>query len=144
MLMKTGVVGLGLLFGVFGALLPFGLLAALQVWLCRKSARLGLILPVLSLLLSVVLVFSLVVLQRATASGTLTVTDERGQAVQQEVWEEENLSGGAPVGETIAAAVVVFLVTNIPTVVFGGIWLHYKGREDTRADLRRMRVQDLE
>ena len=142
MMMKTSVVGIGLLFGVFGALLPLALLVVLQVWLCRKSARLGLILPVLSLLLSLVLVFSLVVLQRATGRSTITVTDETGQVIQQ--WEEENVSGGISVGETIAASVVVFLVTNIPTVVFGGIWLHYKGREDTREDLKRMRIQDLE
>ena len=143
MMMKTSVVGIGLLFGVFGALLPFALLVVLQVWLCRKSARMGLILPVLSLLLSLVLVFSLVVLQRATGYSSLTVTDEMGQVVQQEV-REENITGGTLIGETIAISVVVFLVTNIPTVVFGGIWLHYKGREDTREDLKRMRIQDLE
>lgn len=140
MMMKTSVVGIGLLFGVFGALLPFALLVVLQVWLCRKSARLGLILPVLSLLLSVVLVFSLVFFQRATGYSSLTVTDENGQVVQQ----EENFSGVSPMGETIAIAVVAFLVTNVPTVVFGGIWLHYKGREDTREDLKRMQIQDLE
>ena len=140
MIMKTSVVGIGLLFGVFGALLPFALLVVLQVWLCRKSARLGLILPVLSLLLSVVLVFSLVFFQRATGYSSLTVTDENGQVVQQ----EENFSGVSPMGETIAIAVVAFLVINVPTVVFGGIWLHYKGREDTREDLKRMQIQDLE
>ncbi len=140
MMMKTSVVGIGLLFGVFGALLPFALLVVLQVWLCRKSARLGLILPVLSLLLSMVLVFSLVFFQRATGYSSLTVTDENGQVVQQ----EENFSGVSPMGETIAIAVVAFLVTNVPTVVFGGIWLHYKGREDTREDLKRMQIQDLE
>ena len=140
MIMKTSVVGIGLLFGVFGALLPFALLVVLQVWLCRKSARLGLILPVLSLLLSVVLVFSLVLFQRAMGYSSLTVTDENGQVVQQ----EENFSGVSPMGETIAIAVVAFLVTNVPTVVFGGIWLHYKGREDTREDLKRMQIQDLE
>ena len=143
MMMKTSVVGIGLLFGVFGALLPFALLVVLQVWLCRKSARLGLILPVLSLLLSVVLVFSLVFFQRATGYSSLTVTDENGQVVQQEV-REENFSGVSPMGETIAIAVVAFLVTNVPTVVFGGIWLHYKEREDTREDLKRMQIQDLE
>ena len=140
MMMKTSVVGIGLLVGGFGALLPFALLVVLQVWLCRKSARLGLILPVLSLLLSVVLVFSLVFFQRATGYSSLTVTDENGQVVQQ----EENFSGVSPMGETIAIAVVAFLVTNVPTVVFGGIWLHYKGREDTREDLKRMQIQDLE
>ena len=38
----------------------------------------------------------------------------------------------------------VFLVTNIPTAVFGGIWLHYKGRRDTLEALKRMRIEDLE
>ena len=143
MIMGTNVVGLGLLFGVFGALLPFALLVVLQVWLCRRSARFGLILPILTLLLSVVLVFSLVVFQRATGSNSLVVTDETGQVIQQESWEE-NISGRTPIGETIAIAAVVFLVSNIPTVVFGGIWFHYKGRDDTREDLKRMQVQDLE
>ena len=97
----------------------------------------------MSLLLSVVLVFSLVFFQRATGYSSLTVTDENGQVVQQEV-REENFSGVSPMGETIAIAVVAFLVTNVPTVVFGGIWLHYKGRDDTREDLKRMQIQDLE
>ena len=39
---------------------------------------------------------------------------------------------------------ILFPVTNIPTVVFGGIWLHYKGRRDTYEDLKRMRIEDLE
>lgn len=131
------------LFLLLGFLPPLALLVVLQVWLCRKNARLGLILPALSLLLSVVLVFSLVVIQRATGSSTLTVTDETGRVIQQEI-REENISGRTPIGETVAAAAVVFLVSNVPTAVFGGIWLHYKGRESTREDLKRMQIQDLE
>ena len=45
--------------------------------------------------------------------------------------------------QTVVTLVVMLLVSNIPTVVFGGIWLHYKGRRDTQDDLKRMRVEDL-
>ena len=43
----------------------------------------------------------------------------------------------------IAVAGVMFLVFNIPTLVFGGIWLHYKNRRDLQDDLRKMKVEDL-
>ena len=52
-----GVVALPIV--LIGVLLPVALVVALQVWLCRKSLRLGLILPALSLLFSLVIVFSL-------------------------------------------------------------------------------------
>ena len=39
--------------------LPIALLVALQAWLCKKSLKLGLILPGLSLALSLLLVFSM-------------------------------------------------------------------------------------
>ena len=51
---------------------------------------------------------------------------------------DEGLTSGA-----LGAMAGLFLVSNIPTVVFGGIWLHYKGRRDTQDDLKRMRVEDL-
>lgn len=44
-----------LVFTMCLALLPIALLVVLQVFLCRKSRKLGLILPVLSLVLSFVL-----------------------------------------------------------------------------------------
>ena len=43
---------LGLIIYLFVLMLPIALLVALQVWLCRKSTRLGLILPGISLALS--------------------------------------------------------------------------------------------
>ena len=38
----------------------------------------------------------------------------------------------------------MFLVSNIPTVVFGGIWLYYKNRRDFKDDLKKMKIEDLE
>ena len=37
-----------------------------------------------------------------------------------------------------------FGVMNIPTVVLGGIWLHYKNRRDFQSELNKMNIQDLE
>lgn len=146
--------GAGLFFGVLGfvfylfvLLLPIALLVALQVWLCRKNVKLGLILPGITLALSLVLSISLAVY--SMASGTVTsggvnymAANGNEIAVSEPKMEENIEIAFAP--RTLIAAGVVFLVANIPTVVFGGIWLHYKGRQDTYEDLKRMRIEDLE
>ena len=160
--MMLSVVGASLVFGIFMMLLPVALLVALQVWLCRKSLKLGLILPILSFLLSLLMVFSLGAMQMVTTSGAVVtggnelvvsgssdgqVPAEEEEAtplpgqVTDEVQEEHQVSitPGA-----VGALVGLFLVCNVPTVVFGGVWLHYKGRRDLQADLRKMKIEDLE
>lgn len=131
--------GVGGILSILAVLAPLALLVALQVWLCRQRARwLGLILPVLSLVCSLLLVLSLAVFTRA--AGTLTVYDSQGNVVQEEQVE----SGQQPVADALAGAAVVFLVANIPTVVFGGIWLNSKTRRDLQEELRKMDLKDLE
>ena len=44
----------------------------------------------------------------------------------------------------VGAIASVFLVSNIPTVIFGGIWLYYKNRRDFQEDLKKMKIEDLE
>ena len=137
------IVGIfGLVFYLFILLLPIALLVALQVWLCRKGRRLGLILPVLSLALSLMLVFSLAAFSRAhggvISGGRNRISDENGQPIPVETVPAKMDPA------TIGVVAGVFLVTNIPTVVFGGIWLHYKGGRETYEDLKRMRIEDLE
>ena len=130
-------------------LVPVALLVALQVWLCRKSVKMGLILPGITLALSLLLTLSLAAFGRAggvviggggnsvvSASGQ-EIPAQEGPGVQERVEMDFH-------PRTLIAAGVVFLVTNIPTAVFGGIWLHYKGRQDTYEDLKRMRIEDLE
>ena len=137
----------GLVFYLFILLLLVALLVALQVWLCRKNVKLGIILPGLSLALSLLLTLSLVLFSAANVTiggGNVRVTDGNGNVIQEEVVfpEQEQKVEFHP--RTLIAAGAVFLVTNIPTVVFGGIWLHCKGRRDTYEDLKRMRIEDLE
>lgn len=131
----------GLIIYLFVLLLPIALLVALQVWLCRKSVKLGLILPGISLALSLLLALTVgVSLALTRAGGTLTVRDETtGQIIQQESFESSVYTNPA----ALAGAGVLFLVGSIPTAVFGGIWLHYKGRRETLEDLKKMRIEDL-
>lgn len=165
----------GLFAGVFSLLIylciilvPVALLVVLQVWLCKKSTRLGLILPGVSLVMSLILAFGVIAfssLSTAGASGEL-VLEQNGQVVERTVTEngtvtvydgegnitdqysdpnyEDNRAESEQISLTmIAVAGVMFLVFNIPTLVFGGIWLHYKNRRDLQDDLRKMKVEDL-
>lgn len=147
--MLMSAVGVSLIFGIFMLLVPIALLVVLQVWLCKKSLKLGLILPILSFLLSLLMVFSLGALQTMTTAGStqMTVIAEDGTYIEvpAQEWghhQEEHHVGLTP--GAVGALVGLFLVGNIPTVVFGGIWLHYKSRQDFQDDLKKMKIEDLE
>ena len=140
------IVGIfGLVFYLFILLLPVALLVALQVWLCKKGPRLGLILPGISLALSLLLTLSLAAfgaVRGGIVTGGANYVGPNGQEVPAQTEIEELVEAEFHPGTLIAAG-VVFLVSNIPTAVFGGIWLHYKGRRDTLENLKKMRIEDL-
>ena len=140
----ASVLGVGLIFTVFTALVPMALLIVLQVWLCKKGKWLGVILPGLSLLMSLLLVFSLSAFQTVGTTGELTVIDANGQIIQQEHHGERNGEHSGMTPGAMGAVAGMFLVCNIPTVIFGGIWLHFKNRRDFQEDLNKMRLEDLE
>ena len=133
----AGLIALPLM--LLSVLLPVALVAALQVWLVSGRSRwLGLILPGLTLLASLLILLSMAAFTR--------VGRRKWSMMRTVLWW-----GGAPrraLGESpgaeLAAAGGVFLVANIPTVVLGGIWLHYKTRRDLREEMKRMDLQDLE
>ena len=152
MALMTSVAAVGLIFYLFLLLLPIALLIALQVWLCKKGRWLGLILPALSLALSLLLTLSLASFGALTWTGGGAVrsgsvpTDEHGNVISSSTLPEDHPHTRHYVMDhgVIAAGAGVFLVSNIPTLVFGGIWLHFKNRSDLREDLRKMRLEDLE
>lgn len=87
-----------------------------------------------------------VVERTVTENGTVTVYDGEGNITDQypDPNYEDNRAESEQISLTmIAVAGVMFLVFNIPTLVFGGIWLHYKNRRDLQDDLRKMKVEDL-
>ena len=122
------------------ALLPIALVIILQVVLCKKSRKLGLILPILTLLLSLLLTFSAAAIQ-GMRGGSTWVADEYGNVTHYEEDEEDQVK---LTPQKVGAVAGVFLVSNIPTVVFGGIWLYYKNRRDFKDDLKKMKIEDLE
>lgn len=119
-------------------LLPIALLVALQVFLCRRGRKLGLILPVLSFVLTSVALINCVT---PAAAATMTTVDENGQMVEEVIPQPDFYP---PTGGEIAALIALFLTCNIPTAAFGGIWLYYKNRRDFQDGLRKMNIQDLE
>lgn len=160
---------ISLLIALISILLPVALVVALQVWLCRRKTRwLGLILPGLSFLFSLLLVFSVGafgLINQGGSVGTLTL-EENGQVIQQTITEngmttvydgEGNILDQHPDPDAqekqaaqeeifrrlLPSAVLLFLVGNIPTVVLGGIWLHYKNRRDFQDEIKKMNIQDL-
>lgn len=107
----------------------------LQVWLCKREGKwLGLILPALSLVMSLLFCLSMADFSR----GEITL-EEDGQIIEQQVIEREPIGGGDLLGLGM-----VFLVFNIPTIVHGAIYLHYRSKREVREEIRRMSVQDLE
>ena len=146
-------------------LLPVALVVALQVWLCRRKKPLagadsaGAELPVQPAAGVQLGAFGLmqpgsggatleengqVVQQTVTENGMITVYDGEGNIVEQYPdpnAQERQRSGECP--DPVLSVGLLFLVGNIPTVVLGGIWLHYKNRRDFQDELRKMNIQDL-
>ena len=115
---------------------------ALEVWLSRRRSRWpGLILPAVTLVLSLLMVLGFAAFSRGGATAEMQVIDqETGEIVYQEQTVETEpdwtLGDAAQLG-------VVLLVGNIPTFVLLGTY--YIGREKLRRDklLEKMHIQDL-
>lgn len=115
---------------------------ALEVWLSRRKSRWpGLILPAVTLVLSLLMVLGFAVFSRGGATAEMQVIDqETGEIVYQEQTVETEpdwtLGDAAQLG-------VVLLVGNIPTFVLLGTY--YIGREKLRREkmLEKMNIQDL-
>ena len=115
---------------------------ALEVWLSRRKSRWpGLILPAVTLVLSLLMVLGFAAFLRGGATAEMQVIDqETGEIVYQEQTVETEpdwtLGDAAQLG-------VVLLVGNIPTFVLLGTY--YIGREKLRREkmLEKMNIQDL-
>ena len=114
---------------------------ALEFWLSRRKSPVpGLILPILSLVMSLLLVLGNVAFMRMTSTGgTLTtVNEDTGEVVQQEI-----VTSSEPVDVNVGGIAILLLVGNIPTLALLGTY--YIGRDKLRRDklLEKMNIQDL-
>ena len=129
----------GLIPALFFLLLPAAAVIALQVWLCRRESKwLGLILPALTLLLSLVICLSAAVMTEMVTVGSTMILPDGTTVVGPTESQMDPMSGG------FLTVAVLFLAFNVPTAVLLAIWLFTRSRRDLRDELRRMKAQDLE
>lgn len=112
----------------------------LQFLLSKTESRWpGLIIPFISFVMSIVAVMSMAVFSTSKTITTKT-TDENGIVIsEQQVQQGEKPSAL----ETAAAAVPVFLMYNIPTAVYLGIYAACRDKTKKKNVLFKMKVQDL-
>ena len=139
---RTFMMGLIVLFNMLLWAAVLAGIIALEVWLSRRKSRWpGLIMPIISFALSLLLVFGFVAFSAVSATSELQVTDaETGEIIHQEQRVEE--VSDWTLGDTVQLGILL-LVGNIPTFVLLGTY--YIGREKLRRDklLEKMHIQDL-
>lgn len=139
---RTFMMGLIVLFNMLLWAAVLAGIIALEVWLSRRKSRWpGLIMPIISFALSLLLVFGFVAFSAVSATSELQVTEaETGEIIHQEQRVEE--VSGWTLGDTVQLGILL-LVGNIPTFVLLGTY--YIGREKLRRDklLEKMHIQDL-
>lgn len=113
----------------------------LQIFLSRKQNKwAGLVIPFICFLVSIIFVFSLPSYKYSTITN-VTKTFEGANVVQ----ETSQLPAVKPsVGEILTLAVPVFIYTNIPTLIFLGIYFAFREKRKINLELEKMNIQDLE
>ncbi len=117
-----------------GLLLPVGIL--LQIYLSKRGKWLGLILPTICLMFSLLIVCNLVVF---TGNTSTVLTDGNGVVIGGQ--HNEHF---ATTAEVIGTVLPPFLLFNIPTVILLGIYGAARADVRKKDQLNKMSIQDLE
>ncbi len=139
--------------GLLALLLYIALFAGtivLQVYLSRRESRWpGLVLPILSFVLSLTTALALTL--STAGPGTLTVEEygPDGTVINTQTTEVDPWSGPGPgpernVGETLIGGGIAFLVANIPTLIYTAIYCGEREKFRRREQMKKMNIQDLE
>ena len=128
-----GDVVLRVAFLVFLLAIPLGAIL-LQIYLSKKESRWpGLVLPLITLAISLMTVMSIATFLGVTTTSHLI----DGERV---IVEQTRTVGG---WESVPGAIYVFLLMNIPTAIFLVIYKAARGKYNRRRKLEKMSVQDL-
>ncbi len=130
--------------GLIILLVIIGLFIALIYWqyrICKgkDGRRLGLILPLVSLALSLITAGSFLALSAVKTVGTTTVYDDDGHYFHEEVIEETEIEGSDDVW---IGVLVTLFVCNIPTAIYFGEYAAITGRSQ-KEELAKTQIQDL-
>ncbi|NLM73632.1 MAG: hypothetical protein GX184_06370 [Clostridiaceae bacterium] len=111
----------------------------LQVFLSKKKNKwLGLIIPLICFIFSIVAVLSMAMYSDITITS---VTDTVSGSKLTETIVQSEKPGTFSM---LLTALPVFIITNIPTVIFSAIYLSCREKFKLRNELDRMNIQDLE
>lgn len=118
----------------------------IQVKLSRSESKyLGLILPVLSFLTAILMVLGMSAFTMGSfvTTESIVTMDESGEIIEES--EEIITDSGQQemTVENILGMGYLFLVSNIPTVILGGIYLNERNKINTRKAIGKMKIEDL-
>ena len=127
-------------FWAFFAIVVVGAVV-LQVFFSRAESRWpGLILPGISFLFSLLLVFGYGAYSINGSERVEVITDDGMESVVTYIEPEERMEYGVPWG----AISVTLLVGNIPTLILMGVYVACRGGRSEKKEMEKMSIQDLE
>lgn len=118
-----------------------------QIKLSRSSNKfLGLIMPVLSFLLSILMVLGMsafTLYTGTTTQSTMTTDDQTGEIIEEseeiiKSSEQEDLGVGG-----FLNIGYIFLITNVPTAILGGIYVSERNKISMKKEIEKMKIDDL-
>jgi hypothetical protein len=119
----------------------------LQVFLSKRQSKwLGLILPCIVFMLSIVVVLNVAVGTAAYSqqkSMKVQFIAESGEIIISEQSEEPVEINDNFITGILGTVVVIFLLYNIPTVILLGIYFGVREKQRVRRSLDKMKLQDL-
>lgn len=114
----------------------------LQIFLSKKENKwLGLILPIITLTFSLIAVLGVSIYSTQKATVQQISQDEDGTLIEETVIEQPN---NLNTGETILQVIIVFVLYNIPTMIFLAIYFACREKIKRHSMLDKMNIQDLE
>ena len=110
----------------------------LQFYLSKKPSRwLGLLIPIICFAFSILAVSGLALFSTMTSTVSTVDGVVVNEVVEQQAMEEPSFV------EMVITIVPVFVATNIPTIIFVGIYVSCRSKLKKSAELNKMSIHDL-
>lgn len=135
-----------IIFLVFILVLVGGVIC-LQIFLSKASNKLlGLILPAICLMFSLIIIFSNVLFMVDTGISTTETRTEtvEGIVISEEIIDIDIESEKPNILASLGIILVFFLILNIPTIILLTIYFISREKLNVRYQLDKMNIQDLE
>jgi len=117
-------------------------LVVLQIFLSRRQSKLlGLILPAISLIISIVIVLGMVGFSAHKTITANEIISENGEIIEQIETAKDNADD---ITTIILPAIYLFLLSNIPTIILIGIYFACRKKLKRAREIEKMNIQDLE